>query len=54
MTLAKEAGGTRVVLRHHGLTDSHQRDHHREGWQRYLGRLAASATGHDPGHDPNG
>ena len=54
VTLAEEDGGTRVVLRHAGLPDSDQRSHHRGGWEMYLTRLALSATGQDPGSDPNG
>lgn len=41
VTLHEEDGGTRVVLRHHGLPDDAQRDHHRKGWELYLGRLGA-------------
>ncbi len=54
VTLAEEDGGTRVVLRHHGLPDDEQRAHHRGGWEAYLGRLAVRAGGGDPGPDPNG
>jgi uncharacterized protein YndB with AHSA1/START domain len=54
VTLVEEAGGTRVVLRHHGLPDTDQRQHHRDGWELYLSRLGAAATGEDPGADPNG
>ena len=42
VTLQAEDGGTRVVLRHHGLPDDEQRDHHRKGWQLYLGRLISA------------
>ncbi len=52
--LTAEDGGTRVVLRHEGLSDAEQRTHHRGGWDLYLGRLSLSATGLDPGSDPNG
>jgi uncharacterized protein YndB with AHSA1/START domain len=54
VTFEEEAGGTRVVLRHHDLPDDQQRVHHGEGWQMYLDRLAAVASGADPGPDPNG
>ena len=54
VTLAEEDGGTRVVLRHHGLPDGEQRAHHRGGWEAYLDRLAVRAAGGDPGPDPNG
>jgi uncharacterized protein YndB with AHSA1/START domain len=53
VTLVEEDGGTRVVLRHYGLPDDGQTDHHRKGWELYLGRLAVRATGGDPGPDPN-
>jgi len=53
VTLAEEDGGTRVVLRHHGLPDDEQRGHHRKGWELYLERLAVRASGGDPGPDPN-
>jgi uncharacterized protein YndB with AHSA1/START domain len=38
VTLAAERGGTRVILRHYGLPDDGQRDHHRAGWEFCLGR----------------
>jgi uncharacterized protein YndB with AHSA1/START domain len=53
VTLEPEDGGTRVVLRHHDLPDDAERDHHGQGWQLYLGRLAAVVAGDDPGPDPN-
>ena len=53
ITLQPEGGGTRVVLRHHDLPDGKQGEHHRHGWEFYLGRLAARARGEDPGPDPN-
>jgi uncharacterized protein YndB with AHSA1/START domain len=53
VTLHPEGGGTRVVLRHHGLPDDGQREHHRHGWESYLGRLGARIKGADPGPDPN-
>jgi uncharacterized protein YndB with AHSA1/START domain len=53
VTLHAEDGGTRVVLRHHDLTDQEQRDHHRKGWELYLGRLDLRIRGADPGPDPN-
>ena len=53
VTLRPEDGGTRVVLRHHGLPDDGQREHHRQGWELYLGRLDARIRGADPGPDPN-
>jgi uncharacterized protein YndB with AHSA1/START domain len=53
VTLEEEAGGTRVVLRHHDLPDDEQRDHHGKGWQMYLDRLSVRVSGGDPGPDPN-
>lgn len=53
ITLEEEDGGTRVVLRHHGLPTDDQRDHHRAGWQMYLDRLGIRVTGGDPGPDPH-
>ena len=53
ITLAEEAGGTRVLLRHHDLPESDQRDHHEKGWDTYLGRLQMRIQGIDPGPDPN-
>ena len=53
VTLHAEQDGTRVVLRHHDLPDGDQRDHHRKGWEAYLGRLELRATGRDPGPEPN-
>jgi uncharacterized protein YndB with AHSA1/START domain len=53
VTLAEEDGGTRVVLRHHGLPTEEELRNHRSGWEGYLGRLAVRASGGDPGADPN-
>lgn len=53
VTLEEEDGGTRVVLRHHGLPTEEQRDHHRMGWEMYLDRLDVRIAGGDPGPDPN-
>ena len=53
ITLLAERGGTRVVLRHYGLPNDGQRDHHRKGWEVYLNRLHHRIEGGDPGPDPN-
>ena len=53
VTLEAERGGTRVILRHYGLPDDGQRDHHRTGWEFYLDRLHVRIQGGDPGPDPN-
>ena len=53
ITLRAEARWTRVVLRHYGLPDDDQREHHRKGWLLYLSRLDQRVRGADPGPDPN-
>src|SRR5262245_27747644 len=45
VTFEEEDGGTRVVLRHHGLPDEGQCDHHRAGWLTYLDRMRVRASG---------
>ncbi|MFN0090750.1 MAG: SRPBCC domain-containing protein [Acidimicrobiales bacterium] len=44
VTLAPEAGGTRLVLRHSQLPPAAAADHH-HGWAHYLGELARAAAG---------
>ena len=53
VTLTEEDGGTRVVLRHHGLPGEELCEQHRSGWETYLPRLAVVAAGGDAGPDPN-
>jgi uncharacterized protein YndB with AHSA1/START domain len=53
ITLHAENGGTRVILRHYDLPGDEQRDHHRKGWEVYLGRLGIRIRGQDPGPDAN-
>jgi uncharacterized protein YndB with AHSA1/START domain len=53
VTFHEEDGGTRVVLRHYDLPTDEQRDHHEDGWNLYLKRLAVRVAGGDPGPDPN-
>jgi uncharacterized protein YndB with AHSA1/START domain len=53
ITLQAENGGTRVILRHYDLPDSEHQDHHRMGWEVYLGRLCIRMRGDDPGPDPS-
>lgn len=48
--LAPEGGGTRLRLTHTGLPPD-EIPLHTLGWERYLPRLAAVATGADPGPD---
>ncbi|TGP25118.1 MULTISPECIES: SRPBCC domain-containing protein [unclassified Mesorhizobium] len=49
--LVEESGGTRVKLTHSGLADREICDSHEKGWTHYLGRLAITAAGGDPGPD---
>lgn len=51
ITLRKDGEETVLVLRHAGLPDDPMGASHREGWERYLARLAVAATGGDPGPD---
>ena len=53
VSLTEDGEGTILVLRHLGLPDAAQREHHRDGWRVYLDRLAVRAAGGDPGPDPN-
>ncbi len=53
VTLEPDGDGTLVRLVHHDLPSAEERDQHREGWSLYLDRLATTATGGDPGPDPN-
>ena len=53
VTLQATDDGTLVRLTHRGLPDPESVDHHRQGWESYLSRLAIAATGGDPGPDPN-
>jgi uncharacterized protein YndB with AHSA1/START domain len=54
ITLEPDGEGTIVRLRHSGLPDDEQRQQHREGWVRYLGRLSMAGSGGDPGPEPEG
>jgi uncharacterized protein YndB with AHSA1/START domain len=49
--LTAERGGTRVELEHRDLP-ADDRPGHVIGWAHYLGRLAVTASGRDPGPDP--
>lgn len=42
--------GSRVILRHHGLT-AEQAEQHAYGWRHYCARLQVAASGRDPGED---
>ena len=49
--LLPEAEGTRLRLTHRGLAQPFI-DHHHQGWQQYLARLAVVAQGGQPEPDP--
>ena len=49
--LIEEPGGTLLRMTHSGLPDREACISHEEGWIHYLDRLAAAATGGDPGPD---
>jgi uncharacterized protein YndB with AHSA1/START domain len=51
--LTPDGDGTLVRLRHLDLPEQ-SREIHGQGWDMYLGRLAAAAQGRDPGADPGG
>jgi uncharacterized protein YndB with AHSA1/START domain len=53
VTLSPIAEGTHVRLVHRGLRQIQVRNEHRDGWQLYLARLSALASGNAPGRDPN-
>ena len=53
VTLTPTLEGTHVRLVHRGLRLIAVRDQHRDGWQLYLARLAANASGGEVGPDPN-
>lgn len=52
ITLEPHGDGTLVRLRHLDLP-AESRELHGQGWDLYLGRLTAAASGGDPGPDPN-
>lgn len=45
------AGGTLLRLTHGELAAPEIAEHHRQGWERYVERLALRAEGRDPGAD---
>lgn len=49
--LEQDGDGTLIRLTHRDMPPDHA-DVHRVGWEHYLARLAACATGSDPGPDP--
>lgn len=50
--LLPDRHGTLLRLTHRRLPDSASADSHEDGWAHYLARLAAVATGKEPGADP--
>jgi len=48
-----EPDGTLLRMTHSGLPDAAACADHEKGWTHYLGRLAETAAGGDPGPDPN-
>jgi uncharacterized protein YndB with AHSA1/START domain len=51
VTFTPDAGGTLVEVVHRDLPDL-QAEGFRRGWDHFLGRLVAAASGGDPGPDP--
>ena len=51
ITLTPTEDGTLVRLLHDGLPDSASAALHRQGWERYLERLATAGSGGHPGPD---
>jgi uncharacterized protein YndB with AHSA1/START domain len=49
--LEPDAAGTRLRLTHSALAPPPVAEHHRQGWEQYLGRLVVRAEGGDPGPD---
>jgi uncharacterized protein YndB with AHSA1/START domain len=49
--LIERDGGTLLRLTHSGLPDAAHQESHGRGWAHYLDRLAAAASGRNPGVD---
>lgn len=52
VTLAPDEDGTRLRLTHRDLPSEESAERHGHGWRHYTERLAAVASGEDPGVDP--
>ena len=52
VTFQPDGDGTLVRLRHYNLPTDEDRGRHAEGWDHYLPRLQAAATGTGAGPDP--
>ncbi|RDI73870.1 hypothetical protein Gocc_2434 [Gaiella occulta] len=50
--LVPDGAGTRLRLTHGDLPSAEAATSHAHGWDHYLGRLVAAASGGDPGRDP--
>jgi uncharacterized protein YndB with AHSA1/START domain len=50
--LARDGEGTQLRLIHSNLPNAESAERHSHGWNHYAERLAAVATGGDPGADP--
>ena len=50
--LTPERGGTHLRFTHRDLPSAEATASHAHGWEHYLGRLMAAASGSDPGRDP--
>jgi uncharacterized protein YndB with AHSA1/START domain len=50
--LVPEGDGTRLLFAHRDLPTPESATSHTTGWDHYLPRLAAAASGNDPGRDP--
>ena len=50
--LVREGDGTRLLFAHRDLPTPESATSHTTGWDHYLPRLAAAASGNDPGRDP--
>jgi uncharacterized protein YndB with AHSA1/START domain len=52
IVLVPEGSGTRLTFTHSDLPSREAAETHTVGWDHYLPRLAAAASGSDPGRDP--
>jgi uncharacterized protein YndB with AHSA1/START domain len=52
VVLAPDGDGTHLRLIHRDLPSAESAERHGHGWRHYTERLAAAATGADPGEDP--
>jgi len=50
--LVPDGSGTRLLFTHRDLPSKESAESHTQGWDHYLPRLSAAASGDDPGRDP--